>query len=261
MVLGAFEVDIIETVLDSFGPVISDSVLDGFEVSTALLDGLDEDPTLTLVLVVIYENVRIDSVLLPSTALRVLSEEWGLDEPDRLVNSIILETVVVSEILLDEYEAEVTELDWKLDEDDELERLDGELDTTFEEASEEVRLDKDDEMTDLDVAVAVGDEGALVWEEIESLVDDASVVVLPNEETGILLIDDARVDEELKLDGDELEVDGRETELNDRELENEDGAERLAFRRLKTEELDLEDEKLGLEHGEAVELFNTEKDD
>ncbi|KAH0343961.1 hypothetical protein KCU81_g4946, partial [Aureobasidium melanogenum] len=219
-VLGVFEVDIIEPVLDSFELAINDSVLDNFEVSTALLDGLDDDPTLTVVVVVKFENVGIDPVLPPNTTLK----------------------------------AEVTEVNLKLEEDDELERLGEELDMTLEEANEEVGLDMNDEMTDLDVAV--GDEGALVCEEIESLVDDASVVVLPNEETGTLLIDDARLDEELKLDGDELEVDGRETELNDRELENEDRAEGLALERLKNEELDLEDERLGLEYVVLEVVFN-----
>ncbi|KAG9951284.1 hypothetical protein KCU85_g2762, partial [Aureobasidium melanogenum] len=161
--------------------------------------------------------------------------------------------------LLDGYEAEVTEVDLKLEEDDELERFGEELDMTLEEANEEVGLDINAAMTDLDVAV--GDEGALVCEELGTLADDAGVVVLANEETGTLLIDDARVDEELKLDGDKLEIDGREIKLDDRELENEDRAEGLALERLKTEQIDLEDEKLGLEYGEAVELFNTEKDD
>lgn len=72
--LGVFEVDIMEPVLDSFELAINDSVLDNSEVSTALLDGLDDDPTLTVVVVVKFENVGIDPVLPPNTTLKVLSE-------------------------------------------------------------------------------------------------------------------------------------------------------------------------------------------
>ncbi|KAH0030119.1 hypothetical protein KCU78_g3153, partial [Aureobasidium melanogenum] len=166
--------------------------------------------------------------------------------------------VVVSKTSLEEGKTEVVELNPKLDKDDELGRLNKEFKMLLGEADGVVALDKDDEVTESDVAVGAG--GVLTKEEFETLVDDAIEVVLPDEKPGTLLLDNARADEKLKLNGDEVELDGREFELDDKVLENVDGAGEIALERLMIEELDVEDEELRLDDGEAIELKDTDED-